>query len=60
LFKDRKFHLSVAWCLGDQSSQLRTKLKSLELEIEVDTCRSLKVDKLMCKTGNKKYNFDLI
>jgi len=50
----------VAWCLGDQSSQLRTKLKSLELEIEVGTCRSLRVEKLMCKTGNKKYNFDLV
>jgi len=52
--------LSVAWCLGDQSSQLRAMLKSLELEIEIETCRSLRVDKLMCKTGNKKYNFDLI
>ncbi|XP_025197781.1 U6 snRNA phosphodiesterase isoform X1 [Melanaphis sacchari] len=59
-YEDPKFHLSVAWCLGDQSSQLRSKLKSLELEIEVDTCRSFKVEKLMCKTGNKTYNFDLV
>lgn len=60
LFKDPKFHLSVAWCLGDQSSQLKSRLNSLEFEIEVDTCRLLRVDKLMCKTGNKKYTFDLV
>jgi hypothetical protein len=51
--------LSVAWCLGDQSSQLKAKLKSLELEIEVDMCRLLKVDELICKSGNKRYKFDL-
>jgi len=59
-YKDPKFHLSVAWCLGDQSKQLRTKLNSLELEIDADTCRLLRVDNLMCKTGNKKYKFDLV
>lgn len=60
MFKDPIFHLSVAWCLGDQSSKLKSKLKLLELEIEIDTCRLLKVDQLICKTGNKKYIFNLI
>lgn len=50
----------MAWCLGDQSVQLKTQLKSLELEIDVDTCRLLKVDQLMCKTGNKIYKFHLV
>jgi len=52
--------LSVAWCLGDQSSELRTKLNSLKLDIAVDAYRLLKVDKLMCKTGNKQFTFDLV
>ncbi|XP_050532173.1 U6 snRNA phosphodiesterase 1 [Daktulosphaira vitifoliae] len=57
-YKNPKFHLSVAWCLGDQSSSLQTKLKSLVFEFDV--CSMLRVEKLICKTGNKNYSFDLV
>ncbi|VVC24277.1 U6 snRNA phosphodiesterase Usb1 [Cinara cedri] len=59
-YENPKFHLSIAWCLGDQSNHLKTILKSLEHKIEFDTSRLLRVDMLMCKTGNKKYKFDLV
>ncbi|XP_050430090.1 U6 snRNA phosphodiesterase 1 isoform X2 [Adelges cooleyi] len=57
-YEDPKFHLSVAWCLGDQSNHLRTRLKNIAFEFDV--CRMLRVDKLMCKTGNKIFHFDLV
>ena len=58
------FHVSLGWCLGDISSQIRARLQKLELRLidiledDGDLGRFL-VKNVHCKTGNKIFQFKL-
>ncbi|RZF43731.1 hypothetical protein LSTR_LSTR009154 [Laodelphax striatellus] len=63
-YEEPKFHLSIAWCLGNRSSELKTELPRLN-----ELCNSFilnnpdfilqRVDSICCKTGNKFFTFPL-
>jgi len=58
------FHVSLGWCLGDISSQIRARLQKLELRLvdiledDGDLGRFL-VKNVHCKAGNKIFQFKL-
>jgi len=58
------FHVSLGWCLGDMSSQIRARLQKLELRLvdiledDGDLGRFL-VKNIHCKTGNKIFQLKL-
>ncbi|KAM9375402.1 U6 snRNA phosphodiesterase 1 [Pholidichthys leucotaenia] len=62
-YKDPSFHVSLAWCVGDQTVQLKEGL--LELQSLVDNhdegpfVLRLECAELRCKTGNKTFHFTL-
>ncbi|CAH0390462.1 unnamed protein product [Bemisia tabaci] len=63
-YEDASFHLSIAWCLGDKSREINSKLEELNLKLqnliaeEPDHFETV-VDKAECKTGNKLFRFSL-
>ncbi|XP_055547650.1 U6 snRNA phosphodiesterase 1 [Wyeomyia smithii] len=64
-YKDRSFHVSILWTLGDQRKQLTDGLESLQKTFanfyEEEYCHmNLNVRQIHCKCGNKYYHFDLL
>ncbi|XP_061891989.1 U6 snRNA phosphodiesterase 1 isoform X2 [Entelurus aequoreus] len=62
-YQDPSFHVSLAWCVGDFTVQLRKRLQ--ELQNVVDNHEEgpyylcLDCTELRCRTGNKTFRFSL-
>lgn len=63
-YQNPSFHVSLGWCVGDQTAQLRSvclpQLQNL-LDHHEDGPFQLRIDgqELRCKTGNKVFSFPL-
>ncbi|XP_076272105.1 U6 snRNA phosphodiesterase 1 [Rhynchophorus ferrugineus] len=64
-YQDPSFHISIAWCLGDQQNilesvlpQINEKLDDLKECYPEDQWYSV-VEYLLCKIGNKQFQFQL-
>ncbi|XP_060535850.1 U6 snRNA phosphodiesterase 1 [Cylas formicarius] len=62
-YEDPSFHLSVAWCVGDRERDFAHYLPRINAHLaELKTARSqdnwyILVDRLVCKIGNKMFEF---
>ncbi|XP_032442151.1 U6 snRNA phosphodiesterase 1 isoform X1 [Xiphophorus hellerii] len=62
-YKEPSFHVSLAWCVGDQTEKMKELLQ--ELQIMVDNREEgpflLRLDcvEVRCRTGNKTFRFSL-
>ncbi|GLV34652.1 uncharacterized protein CBL_09133 [Carabus blaptoides fortunei] len=64
-YKDPSFHMSLAWCVGDYENVLNNNIDLLN-EIVSEYMKNypqlywyIHVKNLVCKTGNKMFNFNL-
>ncbi|GAB6019988.1 poly(U)-specific 3'-to-5' RNA exonuclease [Chamberlinius hualienensis] len=65
-YQESSFHLTIGWCLGNQKEQLLSLLPKLEDEL-LSFCEDnsekwpfIKVEEIVCKTGNKLFCFPLL
>ncbi|XP_053678079.1 U6 snRNA phosphodiesterase 1-like [Anopheles nili] len=63
-YKDRAFHVSILWCLGDQEQAVRRQLPAIipvfERVYEAEYCDiNQTIRTLFLKCGNKSFNFEL-
>lgn len=61
-YKDPSFHMSVLWVNGDKKSELNSILESMNdiLLQEIDkSLKSVLVDTINCKIGNKSFQYSL-
>ncbi|KAJ8939036.1 hypothetical protein NQ318_012634 [Aromia moschata] len=64
-YKDPSFHMSIAWCVGDFEEELKLLLPQLSQHLhDLMDCHSqenwyIYVEYLLCKTGNKYFQFYL-
>lgn len=62
-YKEPSFHVSLAWCVGDFSVELKDCLQQMQslLDEHEDGPFQLKLDcsELRCRTGNKTFRFPL-
>ncbi|CAG9770916.1 unnamed protein product [Ceutorhynchus assimilis] len=64
-YKDPSFHMSIAWCVGDVEKELQNYLPQINdkleqlMEIHSQDNWYIYVDYLLCKTGNKYFQFVL-
>ncbi|XP_075218597.1 U6 snRNA phosphodiesterase 1 isoform X2 [Lycorma delicatula] len=64
-YDDPSFHMSFAWCLGDQRKVLEERLPALnvyfnQFVLTHSEVFNMKVTHYFCKTGNKIFNFKLM
>ncbi|XP_046994571.1 U6 snRNA phosphodiesterase isoform X1 [Schistocerca americana] len=63
-YEDPSFHLSIGWCLGDLKEPISTLVPQLDVvfqqfrQAQPDKWH-IDVEKLMCRTGNKYFTFQL-
>ncbi|XP_065161064.1 U6 snRNA phosphodiesterase 1 [Atheta coriaria] len=61
-YKDASFHMSIMWCLGDKTTELKQFLPAMN-EIyrkicdNTSDCWHIDVQSIECKTGNKLFTF---
>ncbi|XP_053678076.1 U6 snRNA phosphodiesterase 1-like [Anopheles nili] len=63
-YKDRAFHVSILWCMGNQKQAVRIQLPAIirmfENVYEAEYCDiSQTIRTLFLKCGNKSFNFEL-
>nr|XP_046249766.1 U6 snRNA phosphodiesterase isoform X1 [Scatophagus argus] len=62
-YKDPSFHVSLAWCVGDMTEQMKECIKELQglIDEHEEGPFVLRLDcvELRCKTGNKTFHFPL-
>uniref|UniRef100_A0AAZ1Y2C3 U6 snRNA phosphodiesterase n=1 Tax=Oreochromis aureus TaxID=47969 RepID=A0AAZ1Y2C3_OREAU len=62
-YKDPSFHVSLAWCVGDQTVQMEECMQELQSLVDDHEDRPfvLRLDcsELRCRTGNKTFRFPL-
>ncbi|XP_008284752.1 U6 snRNA phosphodiesterase 1 [Stegastes partitus] len=62
-YKEPSFHVSLAWCVGDQTVQIKEFIQELQTLIDdrEDGPFVLRLDgaELRCRTGNKTFRFPL-
>ncbi|KAM9754987.1 U6 snRNA phosphodiesterase 1 [Menidia menidia] len=62
-YEDPSFHVSLAWCVGDQMEKLKRCIQELQTLVErrEDGPLLLRLDcsELRCRTGNKTFRFPL-
>uniref|UniRef100_I3JYI2 U6 snRNA phosphodiesterase n=1 Tax=Oreochromis niloticus TaxID=8128 RepID=I3JYI2_ORENI len=62
-YKDPSFHVSLAWCVGDQTVQMEECMQELQSLVDdhEDGPFVLRLDcsELRCRTGNKTFRFPL-
>ncbi|XP_068917572.1 U6 snRNA phosphodiesterase 1 [Tenebrio molitor] len=64
-YENPSFHVSIAWCVGDHQEQLKSLLSDLNRELEVlmgeysQENWYIYVEQIMCRTGNKLFEFHL-
>ncbi|XP_020790903.1 U6 snRNA phosphodiesterase 1 [Boleophthalmus pectinirostris] len=62
-YKNPSFHISLAWCIGDSTAQLKSFLKELQsiMDKQEDGPYTLSLNcvELRCRTGNKVFRFPL-
>uniref|UniRef100_A0A1A8IY51 U6 snRNA phosphodiesterase n=1 Tax=Nothobranchius kuhntae TaxID=321403 RepID=A0A1A8IY51_NOTKU len=62
-YKDPSFHVSLAWCVGDQTEKMKQILQELQSFVDnrEDGASSLILDcaEARCRTGNKTFRFPL-
>lgn len=62
-YKDPSFHVSLAWCIGDMTTQLNSCLKELQSIMDSHEdgpfTLSLNCAEIRCRTGNKVFCFPL-
>lgn len=59
-YKEPSFHMSIMWCLGDQSGILKSKKAELQDIYETVAAESnfqTFVNEVLCKCGNRSYKF---
>lgn len=63
-YKDPSFHVSLAWCVGDQTMKMKDSLQELQslFDDHEDGAFMLRLDcaELRCRTGNKTFRFPLV
>ncbi|XP_067358777.1 U6 snRNA phosphodiesterase 1 isoform X1 [Channa argus] len=62
-YKDPSFHVSLAWCVGDQTAQMEECIQEMQCLVEEheEGPFVLRLDcvELRCRTGNKTFGFPL-
>lgn len=62
-YKDPSFHVSLAWCVGDVTEQMKECLQELQSRVddheEGAFLLALDCAELRCRTGNKTFRFPL-
>ncbi|XP_028264113.1 U6 snRNA phosphodiesterase 1 [Parambassis ranga] len=62
-YKNPSFHVSLAWCVGDQTEQMKEYLQELQSLVdgheEGPFVLTLDCTELRCRTGNKTFRFPL-
>lgn len=64
-YENPSFHLSIAWCLGDRTAELQHYLPQFNQELEqlmeefTQENWYVYVDKILCRSGNKLFSFNL-
>lgn len=64
-YENPSFHISIAWCLGDRTAELRHYLPQWNHELEqlleefTQEYWYVVVNKIFCRSGNKMFSFNL-
>lgn len=65
-YEDPSFHTSILWCNGDKKDYINQKLESNhyqksinDLLLKYDKQLNIRVNHIICKTGNKMFKYDL-
>lgn len=64
-YENPSFHISIAWCLGDQTEKLKSLIPHLNHDLDQLMTEFsqenwyIYVEEIFCRTGNKIFQFQL-